>query len=81
MNEASIHGHLILRWLAEAPLDVAALHARVAREFGAAPRFHTCDTRDLTLDALIALLSERGKIVTTAEGWRGDAAKVCADGE
>ena len=75
----SIHGHVILKWLADAPLTRTALQTRVAGELGAAPQFHTCDTVGLSLDALLTLLAERGKISQTGDGWRSDMSKVCSD--
>jgi probable metal-binding protein len=75
----STHGHVVLHWMAGAPLDETALRARVERELGPAARFHTCDTSGLTLDGLIALLAERGKIVRDGDGWRSEMAKVCSD--
>lgn len=78
MSAASIHGHVILRWLAERPMETTALRQRVVDELGADARFHTCDMTDLSFDALVVLLAERGKIVPTAEGWRSDLAQVCS---
>ena len=75
----SVHGHVILKWLADAPLSPATLQTRVAAELGPAPQFHTCDKNGLSLDALLALLAERGKISQSAAGWRSDMSKVCAD--
>ncbi len=75
----STHGHVILKWLAEEPLSVDALRNRVAGELGSAPQFHTCDRQSLSLDGLLELLSERGKIVASAGGWSSDMSKVCAD--
>jgi probable metal-binding protein len=77
--EGSTHGHVVLHWLAATPLDEAALRERVGRELGTTARFHTCDTTGLTLDALIALLAERGKIVRDGAGWRSEMDKVCKD--
>jgi probable metal-binding protein len=75
----SNHGHVILRWLAGRPLSEQALRERVARELGEHACFHTCDMKGLSLDALIRLLAERGKIVREGDGWRSDLSKVCAD--
>jgi len=75
----STHGHVILRWLSEQPMDDSALRVRANEALGQSMRFHTCDTQDLTLDALIRLLAERGKIVRVGEAWRSDLSKVCAD--
>ena len=75
----SIHGHVILKWLADAPLSSTALKTRVAGELGATPQFHTCDKSGLSLDTLLALLAERGKISQVGDGWRSDMSKVCND--
>ena len=76
---APVHGHVILRWLSEQAMDDASLRRRVAAELGREVRFRTCDTDDLTFDALLALLVERGKIVRDGEGWRAEMSRVCAD--
>ena len=75
----SIHGHVILQWLADTSLSSGALATRVANAFGSTPQFHTCDQTGLSLDSLLALLAERGKIRQSGEGWRSDMSKVCAD--
>jgi probable metal-binding protein len=75
----SVHGHVILRWLAAQAMDLETLRTRADALLGRDARFHTCDTVDLDLDALVSLLAERGKIVRDGEGWRSDLAKVCAD--
>lgn len=75
----SVHGHVILNWLAAAPLTLNELHERCASEFGTAPQFHTCDTAGLDLSALLGLLAERGKIVKAGSGWRSDMTQVCSD--
>lgn len=75
----SIHGHVILKWLADAPLSQDALKTRVAGELGSTPQFHTCDKSGLSLESLLALLAERGKISATGSGWQSDMSKVCAD--
>lgn len=78
-TSASTHGHVILRWLSEQPMDDSTLLERANDALGQSMRFHTCDTTDLSLDALIRLLAERGKIVRVGEAWRSDLSKVCAD--
>ena len=75
----SIHGHVILKWLADAPLSSAALKARVAGELGEQAQFHTCDTSGLSLEALLALLAERGKITQVGDGWQSDLSRMCND--
>jgi probable metal-binding protein len=75
----SIHGHVLLKWLADTPLSTDALRTRVAEQLGAEPRFHTCDKSGLSLDALLALLSERGKIALSGSGWSSDLSKMCSD--
>ena len=75
----SVHGHVILRWLAEQAMDLETLRARADAQLGQDVRFHTCDTGELGLDALIRLLAERGKIVREGDAWRSEMSKVCAD--
>jgi probable metal-binding protein len=60
----SIHGHEVIAILidAEAPMTPADLQAAVTRLFGPAPRFHTCSAYNLTLDGLLALLLNKGKL-------------------
>lgn len=73
----STHGHTILRWLAPAPMSAAMLAARVDREIGSGAKFHTCDSADLSLTDLLALLAERGKIAETNGEWTSDLSKMC----
>jgi probable metal-binding protein len=75
---ASTHGHTILRWLSESPMSAQALDARVGSEIGADARFHTCDTTELSLQGLLSLLAERGKIAETQGVWTSDLSKMCA---
>jgi probable metal-binding protein len=75
---ASTHGHTILRWLSETPMSAQALGARVDREIGSAARFHTCDSTELSLVALLSLLAERGKIAEVQGVWTSDLSKMCA---
>lgn len=76
---ASAHGHTILRWLAAQPMSAESLHQKVSAELGSNVSFHTCDTSDLSLDALLALLAERGKLAYTGEVWTADLSKMCGD--
>lgn len=76
---ASTHGHTILRWLAAQPMSAESLRQKVNAELGDAVSFHTCDVGDLSLDALLALLAERGKLAFTGEVWTADLSKMCAD--
>lgn len=76
---ASAHGHTILRWLAAQPMNAESLRRKVSAELGDAVSFHTCDVSDLSLDALLDLLAERGKLAYTGEVWTADLSKMCAD--
>lgn len=75
----STHGHTILRWLAAQPMSAELLHQKVSAELGSNVSFHTCDTSDLSLDALLALLAERGKLAYTGDVWTADLSKMCGD--
>lgn len=76
---ASAHGHTILRWLAAQPMSAESLQQKVSAELGSNVSFHTCDMSDLSLDALLALLAERGKLAFIGEVWTADLSKMCAD--
>lgn len=75
----SAHGHTILRWLAAQPMSAESLRRKVSAELGDVVSFHTCDVSDLSLDALLALLAERGKLAYSGEVWTADLSKMCAD--
>ena len=79
MAAKTTHGHTILHWLAAQPMSREALQQRVDNELGAAALFHTCDSTGLTLDALLALLAGRGKIVPAGAAWTSDLSKMCGD--
>jgi probable metal-binding protein len=78
-SEDSIHGHTIMRWLGAETLSGNELAARVQREFGDDARFHTCDSQGLSLQDLLALLSQRGKVRQLGTGWTADLSKMCGD--
>ena len=80
-KEQTIHGHTILRWLSDTPMSSERLQERVVRELGHASRFHTCDTENLSLDGLLALLAERQKIIQRDGVWTSDLSKMCSHGE
>lgn len=80
-SEKSIHGHTVMRWLGVETLSGEALAARASREFGDDARFHTCDTQGLTLQGLLALLAERGKVCEVPAGWTADLSRMCGDDE
>lgn len=75
----STHGHTVLRWLAETPMNLSALADRVGQMLGPEARFHTCDREGLALGDLIDLLAERGKIVRVGEAWTADLSRLCDD--
>jgi probable metal-binding protein len=64
-NASSIHGHEVINLIASAKpaLTRAALSSEVVRQFGREARFHTCSTTGMTLEALLAFLVSRGKVV------------------
>lgn len=76
---ASAHGHTILRWLSAQPMSAESLRDKVSAELGDEVSFHTCDASGLSLDALLALLAQRGKLAFTGGVWTADLSKMCAE--
>lgn len=81
---ASLHGHVILDWLAETPMNALELSVRLEHELPAAEermQFHTCDRRGLSLEELLVLLAERGKITDLAGRWMANPSSRCDHNE
>lgn len=77
VKEKTAHGHTVLRWLSDTPMSAQALSARVDQEIGAAARFHTCDTGNLSLDELLNLLISRKKLTEVNGVLFSDPSKMC----
>jgi probable metal-binding protein len=79
----SIHGHEVMRLIHEAKpaLSRFALKAAVERRFGRDATFHVCEGGGMTLDELLLLLKQRGKIVEAAGVLRVDMSQVCDEGQ
>jgi probable metal-binding protein len=79
---AKVHGHSVLEMLMEAPCPMTRdmLRQAAQEEFGANARYHTCSASELTLDALVDFLLQRGK-VTEADGYLTvHAEELCTHG-
>lgn len=64
----SVHGHEIMRFLADYPEGCSILQLQqFSQQFGADPRFHTCSAQDMNLQALIDFLQVRGKVLVDGD--------------
>lgn len=75
----SIHGHKVMEMMATAGKTYTkqALQAEIAAQFGEDARFHTCNDSELTAEALINFLSEKGKLLETEEGVSMPKGNLC----
>ncbi|EKO3374642.1 YecH family metal-binding protein [Vibrio fluvialis] len=72
-----IHAHQVLNLLKQMPMTEAALREAVSREFGTHARFHTCKLNGMDLDALLAFLQEKRKVIIEAGIWHLNEARIC----
>jgi probable metal-binding protein len=78
-NDIQIHGHEVMQMM----LDSGSAYTReslrqaIIDRFGAEARFFTCSAEDLTAEALIEFLAERGKFISSEEGFNTAPAKMC----
>jgi probable metal-binding protein len=54
-----------------------SLHEAILERFGPDARFFTCSASQMTADALIDFLADRGKLVAGPAGFTTDPNKVC----
>lgn len=75
----NVHGHEVMRMMAEAGRSYTRAELRQAIEetFGHETRFHTCSAEALTPDELIDFLASRGKFVESEAGLAMDAGSIC----
>ncbi len=64
MTTEQIHGHEILKLIANYPEGISAgtLADIVAGEFGTTARFHTCSAENMSLPELLTFLCDRDKV-------------------
>jgi len=56
----------------------ATLAAAIVERFGAETRFHTCSANNMTAEALVTFLANRGKFVEAEEGFKTAPERICA---
>jgi probable metal-binding protein len=78
-NEGEIHGHEVMRMMVETghSYDATSLKAAIIQRFGPDARFYTCSASGLTADALIRFLAERGKFVSSGDGFSTTEDQIC----
>lgn len=78
-----IHGHDVLHLLdaAEPCLTRETLATEATRLWGAKARFHTCSTEGMTLDELVDMLVQKGKVVDEGGALRVNFGRVCSSGQ
>ncbi len=75
----SIHGHDVLEMMMSSNkgYNRDELLADINNKFGEKARFHTCSADDLSAEALIDFLAERGKFMDKDAGFTADRSKMC----
>jgi probable metal-binding protein len=78
-NDTQVHGHEVMQMM----LDSGSAYTRetlrqaIIDRFGVEARFFTCSAEDMTAEALIEFLAERGKFVSSEEGFNTAPTKIC----
>lgn len=78
-DHEDIHGHEVMRMMVEsgASYDEASLKAAIVERFGPDARFCTCSASGMTADELIQFLAQRGKFVSSGDGFSTSPDQIC----
>lgn len=71
------HAHAILDMMEGQSFTDETLITAIIEKFGPEATFYTCSAQDLSAEEIIAFLKERGKFLTTAEGYTVNTATRC----
>ena len=74
-----IHGHEVMQMMVDSAQTYTRASLKVAMEarFGAEARFYTCSAQDLTAEALIEFLAQKGKFIDQETGFSTAQEKIC----
>ena len=74
-----IHGHEVMQMMVDSAQTYprASLKAAMEARFGAEARFYTCSAQDLTAEALIEFLAQKGKFIDQETGFSTAQEKIC----
>ena len=77
----SIHGHEVMRKMIESGETYThdTLRTAISNWFGQAARFHACSTENMSVDGLIAFLSEKQKFHSNDAGFKINEDAICDD--
>ncbi|ABX48870.1 YecH family metal-binding protein [Shewanella baltica] len=75
----SVHGHDVMALMVAqgAAIIKPELLSLMGQNFGFAARYHTCSAADLSAEALIQLLIDKGKFHDTCQGIELAAGRKC----
>lgn len=78
-SSPTYHGHDVLHFLLDADraFSKEEMHSVVTERFGADARFHTCSAEGMDVEALLAFLLARGKIVAQGDGYVVAGHRIC----
>ncbi len=78
----AIHGHDVMQMMLDSKklYTKASLIADITEKYGEDTRFFTCSAEDLTAEALVDFLEQKGKFTPVGENFQTDASKICNHG-
>jgi len=76
---SSIHGHEVMRMMVDSGKAYSRpeLVSAIKEQFGEHTRFHTCSAEQMTAEALVDFLEDRGKFTASEGGLGMDAQNIC----
>jgi probable metal-binding protein len=80
-KRGDIHGHEVMRMMLEtgASYDEASLEQAILERFGPAATFCTCSATGLSAKGIVQFLADRGKFVSSGDGFTTSPGKICDD--
>jgi len=74
-----IHGHAVMQMMVESrePFTRASLKSAIDDRFGPDARFFTCSAGNMTAEALIDFLAQKGKFIEREGGFSTAPEKIC----
>lgn len=72
-----LHAHEVLHMMEGNSYSESSLREAIINKFGKEQHFYACSADNMNVDELIAFLKEKGKFMSTTDGFTVDKSKVC----